>query len=134
MVIHYWGEDVDWVGINKSARYIGQNLKRFGRINVRDYKEKFGTVRVYCSLGWGCLFNITHPGWVSYKVAGYPKWIMKLDIYWLSKIIPFLFNWWVIPYHKWLYRHLYKKAIKKWSHLREEIICCADYFELLGGL
>ena len=131
--MHVWGEDIDWAGINKCAEYIGRNLRKWGRVDVRDYKEKYGTVRVYCSLGWQSLFSITHPGWVSYKVAGYPKWLMTFDIYVLSRIIPYL-NYLILPYHKWLYRKLYKDCVKKYPHLREEILACADFDELLKDL
>jgi len=93
------------------------------------------SVRIYISfgLGWKSLFSITHPGWVSYKVAGYPKWLMTFDIFALSKIIPYL-NCIILPYHKWLYRKLYSDMIKKYPHLREEILCCADYSDLLKDL
>ena len=125
----YGDENVDWAGIDDSARYIGENLKKWGRVNVRQWKEKFGSARVYCSLGWNSLLNITHPGYCHYRP--YPKWLMTLDIYYLSKIIPFLLNWLIVPYHKWLYRKLYKDCVKKFPHLRKEILCFADYSELL---
>jgi hypothetical protein len=34
----------------------------------------------------------------------------------------------------WLYRKLYSDMVKKFPHLKEEIVCCADYDELLIGL
>lgn len=131
--MHSWGdENVDWEGIDFSARYIGENLKRWGRVSVSQYKEKFGTVRVYCTLGWRSLLTITHPGYMHYRP--YPKWLMTLDIFWLSKIIPVMFNWIIVPYHKWLYRKLYKDMIKKYPHLKQEIFCTADYYDLLEDL
>lgn len=128
----YGDENVDWNGINESARYIGENLKKWGRINVRQYKEKFGTVRVYCSLGWRNLLGITHPGYCHYRP--YPEWLKILDIFYLSKAIPVLFNWIIVPYHKWLYRKSYSDMVKKYPHLKEEILCMADYDEFLKGL
>lgn len=135
MPTHYWGEeDFDWAGLDWCVNYLDTNLKRWGRINVRQTKEKWGCIRCYLSLGWSSLFSITHPGWVSYKVAGYPKWLITFDIYYLSRVIPFLFNWFILPYHKWLYRKLYSDCVKKYPHLRQEILCCADFRELLKGL
>jgi hypothetical protein len=132
ILMHSWGdENVDWNGINYSARYIGENLKKWGRVSVLQYKEKFGTVRVYCSLGWRNLLNITHPGYIHYRP--YPKWLMTFDIYVLSRIIPYL-NFIILPYHKWLYRKLHKDMVKKYPHLKEEILCMADYDELLKGI
>lgn len=133
MSSHYWGdEDFDWIGLNYVVNYIDKNLKRWGRVGVRQTKEKWGNLRCYCSLGWNSLLSITHPGWTHYKP--YPKWLRKLDIFYLSKIIPILFNWALEPYHCWLYRKLYSNMVKKFPHLREEIICCADYPKLLKGL
>lgn len=132
MSIHYYGEeDYDWDGLYWCVEYLGKNLRRWGRINVRQTKEKYGTLRCYCSLGWYCLLNITHPGYSAYWV--YPKWLMTFDIFVLSKIVPYL-NYIVLPYHKWLYRKLYKDCVKKFPHLRNEILCCADYHELLKDL
>lgn len=126
--MHDWGDDkVDWKGIGDSAEYIATNLVRWGLVNVRDWKEKFGTVRIYCSLGWYQFHSITHPRHVWGR---YPKWLWALDCKYGSKIVRPL-NWIVIPYHKWLYRRLYRNAVRKWPHLMEEILSAADFDELL---
>ncbi len=130
--MHDWSEkDFDWAGINDAARFIAKNLLRWGRVNVRDYKEKWGCVRVYCSLGWAQLHSVTHP---RYVYGQYPQWLWHWDVYHGSRIIPWLCNWAVVPYHKWLYRRVYKAAITKWPHLACEILHAADYHELLEGL
>jgi hypothetical protein len=88
--MHVWGEPgVDWGGINDAAYFIAKWLK-IGGVHVFDYKEKWGTVRVYCS------------------VRG--------------------------PLQEVLYTLIYKLAIKKWPHLKTEIVCAADYPELLEKL
>ena len=133
MAIHYWGEkDFDWNGLDTAIGYIALNLRKWGRVSVFDYKEKFGMARIYCCLGWRSLLSITHPGWHHY--GPYPKWLVTFDIFVLSNIIPLLFNWIIVPYHKWLYRRLYANAVKKWPHLREEILYCADWHDLLKGI
>ena len=133
--MHRWGDDgVDWVGIDGAAEYIGQGL-RFWRVDVRQWKEKYGAVRVYCSLGIVWWPQLTHPGHV------YNRWPRSLDF------IVHAYSWWnpfyvarravnllVVPFHKWLYRRYYRRAVEKWSHLRREILCCADYPELLEGI
>ena len=132
MTYHHWGDEgVDWAGISNAAYYIGGFLKRYGRMQVSDMKEKYGTARVYCNFGWWSLLSITHPGWHHY--GPYPKWLMKLDIWVLSRAIPYL-NYALVPYHKFLYRMAYKKALAKWPHLELEILCGADWQEFLGGL
>ncbi len=129
--MHCWGDEgVDWKGINDAAEFIGTNLRRWGRIGVRDYKEKWGTVRVYCTLGWYQFHCITHPGcgW-----SRYPQWLWVWDIHHGSKIVA-LINPIVERYHAWLYRAVYRLAVKKWPHLKAEILTAADYDELLKGL
>jgi hypothetical protein len=128
--MHNWGDDFDWKGLDEAITFIETNLVRWGRINVTQAKEKFGTARIYCSLGWYQFHNITHPKTVYNR---YPKWLWELDCYYGTKIVPFLFGW-VVHYHAWLYRKVYSMAVKKYPHLREEILCCADYDELLEGL
>jgi hypothetical protein len=130
--MHTWSEeDFDWESLDKAIDYIHRNLVRWGRINVRQSKEKFGTARIYCSLGWTSLLSITHPGYMHYRP--YPKWLVKFDIYVLSRIIPYL-NYVVLPYHKWLYRKIYSNAVKSYPHIKEEITCMADFRDLLKGL
>lgn len=129
--MHRWGDtDVDWKGVSEAACFIGVRLRRWARINVCQYKEKWGQVRVYCSLGWCQIHDITHPG---HAYNRYPKWLWKLDCkygFWIARLL----NWAVVPFHKWFYRQTYKKAVKRWPHLKDEILCCADYDELLKGL
>ena len=131
--MHQWGdENVDWAGIDDAVRYIGRGLKKWGRVSVHQCKEKYGTVRVYMGgLGFHQLHSITHPG---HCFSRYPKWLWRLDCKYGTKIIPFLFNWFVVPYHKWLYRKLYSDMVKKYPHLRDEILCMADYDQLLKGV
>jgi hypothetical protein len=125
--MHYWGDkDFDWDGLDKAIRMIHKDLI-FWRIAVTQAKEKYGTCRIYCSLGWNTLHSITHPG---HCFSRYPKWLWRLDIYVLSKIIRKL-KFIVVPIHKWAYRRAYKKACDRFPHLVEEICCMADYIELL---
>lgn len=132
--MHNWSDEkVDWRGINEAADYIGLTLRKWGRVDVRDYKEKYGTVRVYCSLGWYSLHSLTHPGhsWIRYKREGI---LWKLNYSEKFNQVFRLINYVVIPYHKWLYTYVYSRALKKWPHLRMEILVCADFDELLKGL
>lgn len=127
--MHSWGDPgIDWKGIGDAAWFIADNLRKWGRVPVRDWKEKYGTVRVYCNFGWTQLHDITHPGYVY---ARYPQWLWSLDIWYFSKIISLL-NLVVIPYQQWLYTYLYGRAIRKWPHLRLEILAGADWSELLS--
>lgn len=127
--MHDWSnENVDWSGINAAARYLGIGLRKYFRISVSDWKEKFGTVRVYCHFGWSCFYTIWRPGyhWI-------PKWYpYRLDLL-ISKPIMRVLNPLVIRVQKWGYVYMYGRAVKKWPHLREEILCMADFGELFDG-
>lgn len=127
--MHTWGtRGVDWDGISDAAHFVRDYLVKWGRIGVRDYKEKWGTVRVYCDLGWHSLLSITHPGYVHY--GPYPKWLMSIDIWHLSRVVPLL-NRWVVPIHEYVYKMAYLRAVQKWPHLAEELLNGADFPELL---
>ena len=128
--MHSWGDkDVDWEGINDAAYFIAKNLKRWGRIGVTDYKEKFGTVRVYCHFGWISFYSLWRPGycWVS------TWWPYKLDMtiwntrpaLWLQKKI--------MAYQTFVYRLVYRVAVARWPHLYKEIVSAADFGELFEG-
>jgi hypothetical protein len=130
--VHSWGEEgVDWDGLNEAPWFIGGWLRRWMRMHVSDMKEKFGTVRVYCSFGWDSFYSIFYPGYCWIK----PWWPNKLDS-WLSDQTPILkwLNYGAIPLQKWAYAYRYKKAVQKWPHLYDEIVSGADWGELFEGV
>jgi hypothetical protein len=115
--------------VDDAASYIGNFIARWGRIHVSQTKEKFGTVRVYCYFGIDCLFGLLWP-----KKNFIPKWWpYRIDLaVWRWIRIPF--NFLFIPYQQVIYRLAYKRAIQRWPHLKDEILDCADFNELLRGL
>jgi len=133
----YYDDDadsVDWDGINNAAEFIGRGL-RFWRVDVRQWKEKFGTVRVYCSLGIQWWPQLTHPGYVYNQ---WPRWLDFITYGSYNRWSPLcwvlrLLNLAVVPFHAWLYKRYYREAIRRWPHLKEEILRGADFHELLGA-
>jgi len=126
--MHHWGQtDFDWASLDKAIDFIDTNLVRWGRVNVMQAKEKFGTCRIYCHFGWYQFHSITHP---RSHFSRYPKWLWEWDCTWghriLKPIQPIVY-----AYHKWLYRTLYKIACDRYPHIVEEICVMADYVELL---
>ena len=109
----YGDENVDWIGIEMAARFIGRGLQFWG-VPVRQYKEKFGTVRVYCSFG-------LHYPWHYYG----PNSPLRL-LFWALNLV-------IVPLQKRLYQWYYAEACRRFPHLKKEIIYGADYYELLGG-
>ena len=118
--------------VEEAASFIGDWLRKWGRISVCQTKEKYGTARVYCSLGWNNLHEVFYPGYMFLK---WPRWIAKIDDYAsyglrLNRLLYAI----SYPLHKRLYRWRYKQAIKKYPHIKEEILYGADYPEELKGL
>lgn len=128
---HNWSEkDFDWDSLNKAILYIGRTLRRC-RVSVHQYKEKYGTARVYCAgLGIRQLHDLFYPGYYS---SQFPDWLWKLDIYYGKYIVGWM-NIFMIPFHKWLYRKVYQTAVDRYPHLKEEILVMADYQELVEGI
>lgn len=127
--MHSWGDEgVDWDGLNDAPGFIGYWLRTWMRMHVSDCKEKFGTVRVYCSFGWDTLYSVAYPGYMWVK----PWWPYKFDLYVSAYILPFV-NKLAVPIQKWAYVYRYKKAIQKWPHLYHEIVTGADWGELFDG-
>jgi len=128
MTYHDWGDDWPYFGdVSLAASEIGHFCRKWGRINVTQTKEKFGTCRVYLSFGWNQIHSITHPG---YYRSQYPKWLWTLDCLYFSKIIR-LSNKFIIPIQIKIYQLAYKRALQKYPHIREEILVAADYPECL---
>jgi len=122
--------DIDIMSADEAACLIRDYLIKYGRVDVRDAKEKFGSVRVYCSLGFHSVYSIFYPG---YYYVRWPSWLYKIDLAIGVKFVRLL-NFLIVPYHKWLYRRAYAKAIEKFPYIKHNILYCADYSELLRGL
>ena len=129
--MHSWGDwpDKNFRMVEDAAEYIGIGISRWGRIGVMQWKEKLGTVRVYCHFGWRSLYSIWHPQncWVP------EWWPYRFDLAVSHYIMPIL-NRVVVPIQVRIYRHFYQRAIAKWPSIKREIIYGADYPEFLRGL
>lgn len=133
MPIHYWGEEgFDWEGLNDAAEYIASFCKRWARLGGQ-YKEKWGEVRFYaqfCGPRYLSLHMLTHPGHAFYR---YPKWLVWVDIYILTKVLGFLFGKIMHRWQKYIYGKAYLNACKRWPHLQAEILSAADWPEWIPG-
>lgn len=131
--MHNWGDGFPYFeDVGNAADEIGAFCRKWGRIGVRQTKEKYGTARVYCSLGWHQMHCITHPG---HCYSRYPNWLWHLDCRVTPKILHFFrLNKLIMPFHVFIYHLAYKRAIKKYPHIREEILSGADWNELLEDL
>jgi len=130
MVYHEWGEkDVDWAGLDDCCNILHNTCTRWGRFGGQT-KEKYGTVRFYAHMGWLCLHSLIYPGYVYNQ---FPKWLWTLDCKFIGPILRFFFE---KIWTKWqikVYNYAYQKCLKKYPHLRAEILCGADNAELIKG-
>lgn len=129
-MMHFWGEEsFDWKGLDQAGHLIEKHLLRW-KVPVRDVKEKFGELRVYCSFGWERGWLFMHLFYPTYSYYQFPRWVRTIDFWipchWL--------NFMLVPLQQRAYRIAYSKAIKSYPHLRAEIIDAADWPELLEGL
>lgn len=124
-------EDIEYQA-DCAAQFIGEYLLKWGRVPVRDYKEKYGTVRVYCSLGWHHLHDIFYSG---HAYSRFPRWLWLFDLRYGPKVLKYSgLSHLSFVFHKALYRRAYKLAIKKYPEIRENILVTADWKEFLEGL
>lgn len=129
--MHQWGDPgVDWSGIGDAAEFISSYCKRQGLLGGQS-KEKYGTVRFYAHFGYLSLHSIIYPG---YMYSQFPKWLWKMDIYYIGPFLRFFFEKPFVWWQKKVYNRAYWKALKKWPHLRAEILCGADRPELIKGV
>jgi hypothetical protein len=126
---HIWGEEgFDWDGLNAAGNYIQYYCTKYGRIGIHQ-KEKYGTLRVDAYFT-STVHDVICPG---YYFTRYPNDTLRDLDYFFSEHSRWLFK----PfnaYQRFIYRLVYKRAVKKWPHLIEEILIDADHPELLQGL
>lgn len=93
-------------------------------------KEKYGTVRYSTGFGHASLHALLFP---QYHWIRFPKWLNKLDMYLITPVLQFLFGSLITWYQRKIYNRAYQNALKKWPHLRAEILVDADWLEYIDG-
>lgn len=128
MPTHFWGDkDFDWKGLNEAIDYISDRLQGLARIGVHS-KEKYGTARIRCYFV-NNIHSLTHPGYVW---SQYPDWLWKLDCYYGDKILKYTgLGYLIFKWQKYIYVDTYRRAVLKWPHIKDEILCNADQLEWL---
>lgn len=131
--MHYWGDGFEYFeDVGDAAEFIGNICRKYGRIGVTCAKEKYGTSRVYCSMGGYNLLSVTHPGYMHY--GPYPNWLSSFDIWYGPKLLKFTGTSWILSiWQPIVYSLAYKAALKKYPHIQAEILSCADWPELIKG-
>lgn len=131
MSSHQWGDkDFDWKALDDAGHLLRKITKRYGRLGG-DIKEKYGELRFYAKFGNLCLHTLIYP---EYYFSQFPRWLWKLDCNYIGPVLNFFFGkafiWWQMK----VYRYAYKACIKKYPHIKDEILDAADYDKLLKNL
>lgn len=132
MPIHLWGDKTfDWKALDGALNELSKWGVRWGRVGGQ-IKEKWGCAQYYANFADGTLHNLIYP---DHYYIQWPKWvyynidykiIRPIIIYTgLIKIIHF--------YQRYFYNLAYQKAIKKYPHIKEEILCDCVYPEYVKG-
>lgn len=116
--------------LDKIAYEIGNFCVRWGRIPVTQTKEKYGTIRVYNGFGIAGLHGLLFPNYV-YKHRHFPKWLWKLDIYYISKMFSKCDRL-ILPYQRFIYKVAFYKAMWKYPKYHKHIMSAVDYPEAIG--
>lgn len=137
--MHHWGGDFKYFGeVGDAADEIGSFCRRWGRIPVTQTKEKYGTVRVYCTFGCSDLQGLLYPGYhyVQPLLGRRFASVIPERLNYAIMTFPFLrpFRSLIVRWQRAVYRMAYKRAITKYPMIREEILCVADWDEYLVGL
>lgn len=147
MPYHDWGDDTfDWNSLNEAIHLIYKMCKFF-RIGCH-IKEKYGTIRASFYFFDGSFHSFMYPGYVYYQYSNWKmckfiqkytkidiaKKLLRADI-WLASYHNNWYNKLVVSPIKWIqfnfgYKTAIKMAIKKFPHIKEEIICNMPHKEL----
>lgn len=127
-MMHNWSDsDFDWKALNGAINIIGPTCRKYGLLGGQ-IKEKYGTLRFYAMFGYLSLHTLIYPGYVY---SQFPKWLWTLDIKYIGPILRFFFERPFVWWQKKVYNYAYQKAVKKYPHIRKEILCAADYPEFI---
>jgi len=128
--MHEYGDGFPYFDdVEDAAYYIGNYCRKWGRIPIYTTKEKYGTARVYVNFGYPSIHSLMYPG-RYYKTGWWPQWLWSFDIWYGSKLLRLvgkpLYQW-----QKYVYKVAYRSAVRKYPHIKPEIVNGADYPELL---
>ena len=133
--MHDWGdEDWNyWDDLSKACAIIRFWCFKIGRFGGQ-IKEKYGTLRFYANFHYQ-LHDLFYPG--HYYIR-WGNFLNRLDLTITQGKLACLYQPFIgAPirvYQRFIYRFAYKRALSAFPHIREEILCCADYPELLKDL
>lgn len=131
MAQHNWGdESFDWTSLYKAVDEMAFWGRKIGRIGGQ-IKEKWGEIRWYTNIvAPEKLSDLVYPGYYYYVWSAEKKPILnvidQMSIVYMRPLRPLL-----LAYKRFFYAYAYRKAIRKFPHITEEILACCGWPELL---
>ncbi len=123
---HDWSEkDFDWNSLNE-AGYLIERICAISRLGI-NWKEKYGTLRIYPNFFTGSLHELQYPGYVycQYKFLRDQRWY--LDIYFWPTVFKYTGMTWLIrKVQELTYTLAFYIAMKKYPNIKEEICVNAE--------
>lgn len=129
---HEWGDaSFDWKGLDDAGVIIGQMCRRYGFFGGQ-IKEKWGCLRFYVNWSSLSLHSIFYAGHY-YREGRLSVWLDRIDIKYIEPTLEkFLGSIW-FRWQRIVYNWAYQRALKKYPHLRDEILRDADCPEFITG-
>ena len=132
MATHMWGSDFDFMSLNLACDFFASNLQKYGRIQITGCKEKYGTMRLEWFFWDGHYQQFVHsamyPGWLYIQ---YPRWMYKVDWFITAIANKSGLSWCLSAYQRLVFNIVTVLAVKKWPHLKDEILEELDFDTLL---
>lgn len=130
MPFHHWSDKAfDWKSLDDAVDIIYDTCIRWGRFGGQC-KEKFGCIRFYVKFKPLSFEALIYPGYYYRK---FPPWISTLDDKVFSPVLQFFFGKLWNKWQRKVYNWAYQRALRKYPHLWDEILCDADFPELIEG-
>lgn len=131
---HVWNDGWEyWKDLGDAIHFCKKHWRAWGRIGIAFSKEKWGVFNHNCQFYWGSwpIHELVKPGYTYYQ---WPKWLMLIEMEYLSKAVKYIgMRWLVQQWQKLVYNVVLWRALRKWSHIRDELLCDADYDMLWNG-
>lgn len=133
MASHDWSEkDFDWKSLEEACDFF-MKLRTIGRIQISGTKEKYGTMRLEWFFWNGhyneFLHSMIYPGYLHIQ---WPTWFRRIDQFIITPIAVRIGLCRVITaYQRLVLNIITFIAVKKWPHIKNEILGDWDFDNLL---
>lgn len=120
MTSHFWGDNFEYFeDVAEAADFIASYCRRWGRFSCYG-KEKYGVVRLeYVYMGSTSFHSLLFPGKLYIDI---PMWLYMVDSRFSMYVTQPLFGGLLYKYQLFILKRAYKLAVKKWPHIKDEIM------------